>query len=82
MIVTERQAAVKERQQSVGEDVSQKNLAEWGFKNCSPLFLDCARKITFLYRMLRQSKQKAETEGMHLEFEKALLAWVNEMHAL
>ncbi len=78
----QRQAIVKEFElrQNVGEDVYQKDLAEWAFKElqlnpcqASPLFLDTPRNDHMLMTNASSiQNRKRKSKRMHPKIEKAL----------
>ncbi len=84
----QRQAIVKEfqRRQNVGEDMSQKDLAEFAFKELQLTTMPSQPTISRLCRQRSHAydervvnrNRKRKSEGMHPEIEKALLTWVNK----
>ncbi len=90
LINAQRQAIVKEfeRRQNVGEDVSQKDLSEWAFKELQlttlpsqPTIPRLCKKRSHAYdERVVNPNRKRKSKGMHPKIEKALLTWVNEMH--
>ncbi len=75
--------------QIVGEDMSQKDLAEWALKNWRLTTLP-SQLIVSRFRKKRSHahdervvnpNRKRKSEGMHPEIEKALLTWFNKNHA-
>ncbi len=74
-IITEKQATVNEfeRRQSVGEAVSQKDLAEWGFKKLQLTIMSSQPTMSRLVKKQSHSydecffnlNRKRKSEGMH-----------------
>ncbi len=82
----QRQAIAKEseRRQNAGEDISQKDLAEWAFEELQltplpsqPTLSRLCKKRSHAYdEPVVNPNRKRKSEGMHTKIEKALLTWV------